>query len=182
MSACNAFRSYQGLLCWLAKFPSRCSSFACTSSAVSGTYTLIHTIPGRDPTNSLQWITQTGDANFSALTVVDVAGDGSGSLGYDITVDYGTAGPQMGDVNLSGLVDDDDLSLLLANWNTDKVWEFGNLSDPYGTVGYVDDDDLSLLLANWGAGSSAAPEAVPEPMTLALLAVGGLGALLRRRR
>ncbi len=37
----------------------------------------------------------------------------------------------------------------------------------------VDDDDLSLLLANWGAGCSPAGEAIPEPATLALLAVGG---------
>jgi hypothetical protein len=140
-----------------------------------GTYTLIHTIPGRDPTNNLQWITQTGDANFSALTVVDIAGDGS--AGFDITVDYGTTGPQMGDVNLSTCVDDDDLSLLLANWSIGTTWGTGDLNGDLT----VDDDDLSLLLANWGAGCSPAPEAVPEPATMLLLALGGLGALLRRR-
>ncbi len=104
-------------------------------------------------------------------------------VGDLVQVKYtGDVGRIMGDVDLSGFVDDDDLSLLLANWNTDKVWEFGNLSDPYGTVGYVDDDDLSLLLANWGAGSSAAPEAVPEPLTLSLLVMGGCGLILRRRK
>ena len=84
----------------------------------------------------------------------------------------------MGDVNLSGSVDDDDLSLLLANWNIGDEWGEGDLNDS----GNVDDDDLSLLLANWGAGSSPAGEAVPEPATLVLLGIGGLGVLLRKKR
>ena len=124
-------------------------------------------------------LTVTGDPDFQNLRVFDVAGDG-GSLGYDVLMDYvgGTVEPLMGDVNLSGLVDDDDLSLLLANWNIGDEWGEGDLNEN----GTVDDDDLSLLLANWGAGGSAAPEAVPEPATLGLLAIGDLGALLRRRR
>ena len=82
-----------------------------------------------------------------------------------------------GDCNLDGVVDDADLSLLLAHWNEDVT------GDPNGGCGKgefnaaapVDDSDLSLLLSNWaGAG------AVPEPATLALLAVGAV-ALIRRR-
>ena len=83
-----------------------------------------------------------------------------------------------GDANLSGVVDDDDLSLLLANWNVGDEWGEGDLN----ASGNVDDDDLSLLLANWGAGSSLAPEAIPEPATLPLLAVGGLVMIRRRPR
>ena len=83
----------------------------------------------------------------------------------------------MGDADLSGCVDDDDLSLLLANWGTGDEWGEGDLNES----GTADDDDLSLLLANWGAGCSPAPgEAIPEPATLALLVFGGL-ALIRRR-
>ena len=84
----------------------------------------------------------------------------------------------MGDVNLSGSVNDDDLSLLLANWVIGDEWGEGDLNEN----GTVNDDDLSLLLANWGAGSSAAPEAVPEPLTLSLLVMGGCGLILRRRK
>ena len=83
-----------------------------------------------------------------------------------------------GDIDSSGSVDDDDLSLLLANWNSGNTWATGDLN----ASGNVDDDDLSLLLANWGAGSSPAPEVVPEPTMLSLLAIGACLPLLRRRR
>ncbi len=52
----------------------------------------------------------------------------------------------MGDINLDGEVDDDDLALLLANWGTGEHWSTGDLNGD----NTVDDDDLSLLLANWG--------------------------------
>ena len=57
----------------------------------------------------------------------------------------------MGDVDLSGYVDDDDLSLLLANWSMEEPDLNGD--------GIVGDDDLHILLANWGEGGSPAPEA-----------------------
>ena len=110
------------------------------------------------------------DANVWQLRVND-------SDSGDVEVYYSGSVQIMGDVNLSGLVDDDDLSLLLANWNAGTTWGTGDLN----ASGNVDDDDLSLLLANWGAGSSPAPEAIPEPATLSLLTIGA-GVLLRRRR
>jgi len=79
-----------------------------------------------------------------------------------------------GDADKDGDVDDDDLSLLLANWGGTVGCTKGEFS---GTPP-VDDDDLSLLLANWTGAQAAA---VPEPATMSLLAVGVLG-LLRRKR
>ena len=101
------------------------------------------------------------------------------AVGNQLQVKFtGSVAPLMGDVNLSGLVDDDDLSLLLANWNAGTTWGTGDLN----TSGNVDDDDLSLLLANWGAGGPPAPQAVPEPITLGLLEIGGIGLVVRRKR
>ena len=85
------------------------------------------------------------------------------------------SGQQMvGDANGDGAVNDDDLSLLLSNWGMDTDWAHGN----FNADTTVDDDDLSLLLANWAPNGASG--AVPEPMTLGLLTLGGL-ALIRRR-
>lgn len=82
----------------------------------------------------------------------------------------------MGDADCDAFVDDDDLSLLLSNWKGGDVgWEKGDFN--FSTD--VDDDDLSLLLSNWtGSGGGS----IPEPATLCLLTLGGLGMLRRRRR
>ena len=84
----------------------------------------------------------------------------------------------MGDANLDGVVDDNDLSLLLAHWGQDVTgepdggWGRGEFSG----AAPVDDNDLSLLLANWtGAG------AVPEPASALALLLGAC-AVVRRRR
>ncbi len=100
--------------------------------------------------------------------------------GPSLFISYNIPGTfPVGDLNLSGRVDDDDLSLLLANWGAGRTWDTGDLDE----TRTVNDDDLSLLLANWGASYSPAPgdQAVPEPATLSLLTLGAL-ALMRRRR
>ncbi len=64
----------------------------------------------------------------------------------DSAANRGTA---YGDANLDGAVDDNDLSLLLANWAAGTTWATGNFIDTVGGGATVNDDDLSLLLANW---------------------------------
>ncbi len=85
----------------------------------------------------------------------------------------------MGDADASGYVGDNDLSLVLANWSLDTDWAHGNFNND----SVVNDDDMSLLLAHWNEG--AAPTgggAAPEPVSLAILAVGAVGLLRRTTR
>ncbi len=82
------------------------------------------------------------------------------------------------DFDGNGMIGDDDLSLMLANWgNTGVGWNDGDATED----GEIDDDDLSVLLPYWHGGTPPAPDAVPEPVTLGLLLLGGLS-LLRRNR
>ncbi|MCX5653978.1 MAG: PEP-CTERM sorting domain-containing protein, partial [Planctomycetota bacterium] len=89
----------------------------------------------------------------------------------------------IGDVNLDGIVDDSDISILSNNYGfTDQSWANG---DVYGYDGIVSDDDVGLQANNYGmmvGQLTGGISAVPEPATLSLLALGAAAIITRRRR
>jgi autotransporter-associated beta strand protein len=95
----------------------------------------------------------------------------------------------LGDVNLDGKVDDNDVTILVLNYDRGSVsthaWAEGDVA---GCDGKIDDNDVTALVLNYGAGWKAGmggplggiSAAVPEPATLALLALGAAALRLRK--
>ena len=82
-----------------------------------------------------------------------------------------------GDTDGDGDVDGTDLATLGLNWDpagTDARWSDGDFDGD----GDVDGTDLAAIGLNWNPAGAA----IPEPTSLALVAIGCLAMLKRRHR
>lgn len=88
-----------------------------------------------------------------------------------------------GDVNLDGTVNLYDFAVLRKNFglSSGAQWDQGD----FNYDGKVNLTDFLLLRSNFGkslVSAATTTVATPEPATLGLFAIGGLGLLVRRRR
>ncbi|MHC4562827.1 MAG: pentapeptide repeat-containing protein [Planctomycetota bacterium] len=94
-----------------------------------------------------------------------------------LTDGSGRYGTKRGDYNVNGIVGEGDVGTLRKGFGDHSAnWVGGDVNGD----GYVDATDLAILKKNYGFDRSLVAD-VPEPITVCLLAVGGL-ALLRRRK
>ena len=85
-----------------------------------------------------------------------------------------------GDVDIDGFVGGSDLSTIITNWGmTGASREHGDVTGD----NLVSGPDYQQVIDNWGSGVlPTEPGAIPEPITLALLGLGGALVLMRRRQ
>jgi hypothetical protein len=106
---------------------------------------------------------------------------GNGGAGGDL-LRYLINGPLAGDLDGDGFVGIGDLNIVLSNWNQ-SVTPGDVLAGDFDGDGFVGIGDLNGVLGNWNAGSPPGNSAIiPEPTTLAMIGLGGMAILRRRKR
>jgi hypothetical protein len=123
-------------------------------------------------------------ANSTDANVLGGTGTGTAAINADVTLtvrgDSVTPdGLKRGDANRDNIVNSDDFDRLALNFGTGTTWDQGDFNDS----GSVNSDDFDQLALNFGTSRTPpAVAAVPEPASLALVAVGVCGLYFIRRK
>jgi glycosidase len=122
-------------------------------------------------------------ANLGLTGLGWAGGDLDGSGLVDQTdLDILLANFLQGDLDGDGFVGIGDLNIVLGAWNQSVTPGDPLAGDPSGD-GFVGIDDLNAVLGDWNAGTpppAQASDTVPEPATFLLLTVSGCALLARR--
>jgi hypothetical protein len=124
------------------------------------------------------------NGKINGLWKAAIRGEGMTGTGSQQDFTQPERGPIIADYNNDGNVSNSDYGVLSNNYGrTNVAWEQGDYSGD-GTVSVTDYGFLSNTfgeyMENLGPGAAGGASAVPEPITLVLLGLGGL--LLRRRK
>jgi len=145
-------------------------------------YGTIFSIPvsGGTPTVLYSFDGTHGELPSGSLTL-------SGSTLYGTTQEGGANGDGtvfalhllQGDANNDGIVDINDLTIILADFGkAGMTWSQGEFTGS----GTVDINDLTIVLANFGTTNGAGIKAVPEPSTILLFGIAFVASFLLQRR
>lgn len=85
-----------------------------------------------------------------------------------------------GDYNADCIVSQGDLDLVLLNWGSSTLPQGWANADQFD--GVITQNELDAVLLNWGDGAVSSFEAVPEPSSIALVALCGALHMSRLRR